>query len=70
MTLDPETGLDAAGYKVRAAQGLDAASAFMPGYCELSRLLRCSTNPLMLSCRDLGQDHRKCVLLCLDLTRG
>ena len=35
MTLDPETGLDAPGYKVRAAQGLDAASAFMPGYCGL-----------------------------------
>jgi phospholipid:diacylglycerol acyltransferase len=25
ITLDPETGLDPAGYKVRAAQGLDAA---------------------------------------------
>ncbi|BGP12575.1 hypothetical protein JCM10213_004838 [Rhodosporidiobolus nylandii] len=32
MSLDPFTGLDPPGYKVRAAQGLDAASAFMPGY--------------------------------------
>jgi phospholipid:diacylglycerol acyltransferase len=34
MSLDPFTGLDPEGYKVRAAQGLDAATAFMPGYCE------------------------------------
>ncbi|GAA6018214.1 hypothetical protein JCM11491_005636 [Sporobolomyces phaffii] len=32
MSLDPITGLDPEGYKVRAAQGLDAATAFMPGY--------------------------------------
>ncbi|POY70341.1 hypothetical protein BMF94_6621 [Rhodotorula taiwanensis] len=32
ISLDPFTGLDPKGYKVRAAQGLDAASAFMPGY--------------------------------------
>ncbi|GAA6006558.1 hypothetical protein JCM10207_004972 [Rhodosporidiobolus poonsookiae] len=32
MSLDPFTGLDPDGYRVRAAQGLDAASAFMPGY--------------------------------------
>ncbi|GAA5859636.1 hypothetical protein JCM8547_006173 [Rhodosporidiobolus lusitaniae] len=32
MSLDPFTGLDADGYRVRAAQGLDAATAFMPGY--------------------------------------
>ncbi|KAM0755788.1 LACT-domain-containing protein [Meredithblackwellia eburnea MCA 4105] len=32
MSLDPDTGLDQEGYKVRAAQGLDAASSFMPGY--------------------------------------
>ncbi|GJN92257.1 hypothetical protein Rhopal_005287-T1 [Rhodotorula paludigena] len=32
MALDPFTGLDPDGYKVRAAQGLDAASAFIPGY--------------------------------------
>ena len=30
MTLDPETGLDLPGVKVRAAQGLDAASYFSP----------------------------------------
>ncbi|GAA6053369.1 hypothetical protein JCM3770_004134 [Rhodotorula araucariae] len=32
MSLDPWTGLDPEGYKVRSAQGLDAASAFVPGY--------------------------------------
>ncbi|CAE6472572.1 unnamed protein product [Rhizoctonia solani] len=31
LMLDPETGLDPPGIKVRAAQGLDAASTFMPG---------------------------------------
>ncbi|GAA5903261.1 hypothetical protein JCM8208_002257 [Rhodotorula glutinis] len=32
MALDEFTGLDPPKYKVRSAQGLDAASAFMPGY--------------------------------------
>ncbi|GAA6031946.1 hypothetical protein JCM8097_003355 [Rhodosporidiobolus ruineniae] len=32
MSLDAFTGLDPDGYRVRAAQGLDAATAFMPGY--------------------------------------
>ena len=31
LMLDPETGLDPPGIKVRAAQGLDAASTFVPG---------------------------------------
>ncbi|KDQ11270.1 hypothetical protein BOTBODRAFT_35570 [Botryobasidium botryosum FD-172 SS1] len=32
LTLDHETGLDPPGIKVRAAQGIDAASSFMAGY--------------------------------------
>lgn len=32
MAVDLETGLDPPGYKVRAAQGLDAASEFIQGY--------------------------------------
>lgn len=32
LSLDPETGLDPVGFKVRAAQGLDAASEFIQGY--------------------------------------
>jgi len=32
ISLDPETGLDPPGHKVRAAQGLDAASEFIQGY--------------------------------------
>ena len=32
MMLDPETGLDTPGAKVRAAEGINAASSFMTGY--------------------------------------
>ena len=32
LLLDPETGLDPPGAKVRAAEGIDAASFFMQGY--------------------------------------
>lgn len=37
LMLDPDTGLDPPGIKVRAAQGLDAASSFMPGECPWAR---------------------------------
>ncbi|WWC89112.1 uncharacterized protein L201_004030 [Kwoniella dendrophila CBS 6074] len=32
LSVDPETGLDPPGFKIRAAQGLDAASEFIQGY--------------------------------------
>ena len=32
LLLDPDTGLDPPGVKVRAAEGLDAASSFIQGY--------------------------------------
>lgn len=32
MMLDPDTGLDTPGAKVRAAEGINAASSFMTGY--------------------------------------
>lgn len=32
MMLDPETGLDPPGAKIRAAEGMSAASNFMKGY--------------------------------------
>ncbi|KAK6909810.1 hypothetical protein I203_103832 [Kwoniella mangroviensis CBS 8507] len=32
LSIDPETGLDPPGFKIRAAQGLDAASEFIQGY--------------------------------------
>jgi hypothetical protein len=32
MMLDPVTGLDPPGVKVRAAEGIDAASSFIQGY--------------------------------------
>lgn len=32
LMLDPVTGLDPPGIKVRAAEGLDAASSFIKGY--------------------------------------
>lgn len=31
LMLDPETGLDPPGIKLRAAQGIDAASSFIQG---------------------------------------
>ncbi|KAJ3108074.1 hypothetical protein HDU97_002309 [Phlyctochytrium planicorne] len=39
MMLDPETGLDPPGFKLRAAQGLDAADYFLPGYWVLARII-------------------------------
>ena len=32
MMLDPVTGLDPPGAKIRAAEGIDAASSFMTSY--------------------------------------
>lgn len=32
LMLDPETGLDPPGVKIRAAQGIDAAQKFIEGY--------------------------------------
>lgn len=32
LMLDPDTGLDPPGAKVRAAEGIDAASFFVQGY--------------------------------------
>lgn len=32
LMLDPETGLDPPGIKIRAAQGIDAAQKFIEGY--------------------------------------
>ena len=32
LLLDPVTGLDPPGAKVRAAEGIDAASSFIQGY--------------------------------------
>jgi phospholipid:diacylglycerol acyltransferase len=32
MMLDPETGLDPPGAKIRAAEGIDAASNFLQGF--------------------------------------
>lgn len=32
LMLDPETGLDPPDAKVRAAEGIDAASSFIQGY--------------------------------------
>jgi hypothetical protein len=37
MMLDPDTGLDPPGIRIRAAQGLDAASYFITGAVNLTR---------------------------------
>lgn len=39
LMLDPETGLDPEGIRVRAAQGLDAASYFAAGYWVWSKII-------------------------------
>ncbi|KZV67287.1 LACT-domain-containing protein [Peniophora sp. CONT] len=39
MLLDPVTGLDPPGVKVRAAEGLDAASSFIQGYWIWSKII-------------------------------
>jgi len=54
MSLDPFTGLDPEGYKVRAAQGLDAATAFMPGYCEYSFSLHSYSELVLTTLWEIG----------------
>lgn len=39
LTLDPETGLDPPGFKMRAAQGMDAADFFVAGYWIWNKIL-------------------------------
>ncbi|KAH8096763.1 Lecithin:cholesterol acyltransferase-domain-containing protein [Cristinia sonorae] len=39
VMLDPETGLDPPGVKVRAAEGIDAASSFIQGYWLWSKII-------------------------------
>ncbi len=39
LSLDPETGLDPPGIRVRAAEGLDAASFFAAGYWIWSKVI-------------------------------
>ncbi|TCD62272.1 hypothetical protein EIP91_007111 [Steccherinum ochraceum] len=39
LMLDPETGLDPPGAKVRAAEGIDAASSFIQGYWLWSKIV-------------------------------
>ncbi|KAK7207484.1 Phospholipid:diacylglycerol acyltransferase [Myxozyma melibiosi] len=39
ITLDPHTGLDPEGYKIRAADGLDAADFFITGYWIWNKIL-------------------------------
>ncbi|ETW74994.1 Lecithin:cholesterol acyltransferase, partial [Heterobasidion irregulare TC 32-1] len=39
LLLDPDTGLDPPGVKVRAAEGLDAASSFIQGYWLWSKVI-------------------------------
>lgn len=39
LSLDPVTGLDPPNHRVRAAQGLDAASEFIQGYWVWQRVI-------------------------------
>lgn len=48
MMLDPVTGLDPPGVKIRAAEGIDAASSFIQGYwIWLSDFLPSGLDPLL-----------------------
>lgn len=58
VMLDPNTGLDPPGVKVRAAQGIDAASSFIQGYWIWSKIVEnlavvgYDTNNLLLAAYD------------------
>lgn len=39
MSLDPDSGLDPPGFKVRAVEGIDGASSFMPGFWLWSKII-------------------------------
>merc|ERR1711939_43310 len=59
MSLDPVTGLDPpGGLRVRAAQGLDAASAFLPGYWIWQKVIE--------NLAVLGYDHNDLTLAAYD----
>ena len=40
MSLDPETGLDPDGVKIRASLGLESIDHFLPGYWVWSKLIQ------------------------------
>lgn len=62
MSLDPVTGLDPKGIKLRAANGLEAVDYFMPGYHVWAKLVE--------ALADMGYDANtlvrtlSCCFLC------
>lgn len=64
MSLDPDTGLDPPGSKVRAAQGLDAAAYFLQGYWRVDLAFSGRVHMLKskLFSQDLAEGHRKYAL--------
>ncbi|KAG1663890.1 hypothetical protein FOA52_014703 [Chlamydomonas sp. UWO 241] len=58
MSLDPTTGLDPEGIKVRASQGLESIDYFMQGYWVWSKILE--------SLGDIGYDSNSLVALAFD----
>ncbi|GAA98429.1 uncharacterized protein L969DRAFT_17065 [Mixia osmundae IAM 14324] len=58
LTLDPVTGLDGPGVKVRSAQGLDAAAFFVTGYWIWSKIIE--------NLSVLGYDHNDMHMAAFD----
>jgi hypothetical protein len=61
MMLDPVTGLDPPGVKIRAAEGIGAASSFMTGYwlwCVLKRYVLLSVEmTAYIQVQDCGESR-------------
>ncbi len=63
MALDPATGLDPPGVKIRASGGLEAVDYLMPGYWVFGRLVE--------ALAAIGYDHNNMVRdACLPLVPG
>jgi len=56
LMLDPETGLDPPGVKIRAAQGIDAAQKFIEGYWLWWAALLFRNSTILTKCRQ-GEDN-------------
>ena len=58
MALDMQTGLDPPGIRVRAAQGLEAADFFVPGFWVWAKVIR--------DFAAIGYDHSNLILMSYD----
>ncbi|MCO5612953.1 hypothetical protein L7F22_067226 [Adiantum nelumboides] len=75
LSLDPVTGLDPPGIKVRAAEGLDAASYFVSGYWIWARIIenrpQLATTPMISgSQRTIGVSRTTISRSVIDFSRA